>query len=327
MTSRSIRLQVAAATLGACVAWSIPAQAETMTIQAGAPTGSWYPAAVAITKAMQEANPDLSVTVAPGGTIENVKAVSYGADTDLGLAYASAWHAGLDGRYPFERAWGDSRFVMALFRVVYHGAVPADSDIQSYADLKDKRLMPGKKSWAVSTMTKEILEQYGLSFESISENGGKVEFVGYDDMQRAMADRQIDFMAAFQGYPTALWLNTHNSRPVRFLPVPEEKAKPIIEKIPGLFMSKIPAGTYPINKNEDIVTIGDVTVALAHKDYDPEVVYQFVKTTMEQKERLVESSESLEFVSSETVFTGLNDAEIHPGAMRYFEEIGIAPKK
>lgn len=326
MTVRSLPTAIIIAAT-ACFGWSDGASAETLTIQAGSPTGSWYPAAVAITKSMQEANSDLSVTVAPGGAIENAKAASYGADTDMALTYASTWHAAKNGRYPFEREWADSQFVLALFQVVYHGGVAAESDIHSYADLAGKRLMPGKKSWSTYTMTKEILEQYDLTFESIQEAGGKVEYVGYDDMQRGMADRQVDFIAAFQGYPTALWLNTHNSRPVRFLPIPPEKAQPIIDKIPGLYITEIPAGTYPINPDEAVQTIGDVTVALAHKDADPDVVYQFVKATMENKASLVESSKSLGFVSKDTALTGLNNADIHPGALRYFEEIGIAPQQ
>lgn len=302
---------------GSGTAWS-----ENLTIQAGVPTGAWYPAAVAITKAMQEEDSDLRVTVAPGGSIENAKAISYGADADMGFIYASVWHAARRGNFPFEREWPDSRFVMAYFPVVYHGAVPVESDIKSYADLKDKRIMPGQKSWAVSTMTEEILGQHGITFESIADNGGKVEFVGYDDMQRAISDRQVDFIAAFQGYPTALWLNVHNSRPVRFLPVTQEVAQPIIEKMPGLFTTTIPAGTYEINKDEDVQTIGDVTIAIVHKDYSPDVVYQFVKTTLEQQEKLIESSASLRSVSKDALFTGLVDGEIHPGARRYFEEIG-----
>ena len=87
-----------------------------------------------------------------------------------------------------------------------------------------RAIMPGLQSWATNTMTMEILAQYGITYNDIISNGGKVEHVGYDDMQRGMADRQVDFIAAFQGYPTALWINAHNSRPIRLLPVTEEVA-------------------------------------------------------------------------------------------------------
>jgi TRAP transporter TAXI family solute receptor len=229
----------------------------------------------------------------------------------------------LQGSHPFEREWPDSRFVMALAQVVYHGGVAAESDIESYADLADKAIMPGLQSWATNTMTMEILAQYDISYDDIIANGGKVEHVGYDDMQRGMADRQTDFIAAFQGYPTALWINTHNSRPLRLLPVPEEIAEPILENIPGLFLAQIPAGTYDINPDEDIATIGDVTIAIAHKDYDPDVVYEFVRTTLENRESLMQAAPTLDFVATETALTGLADGEIHPGARRYYEEIGL----
>lgn len=316
--------RVIAATVSAvCLGWGFQVGAQTLTIQSGSPTGSWYPAGVAITNAMQQANPRLRVTVAPGGAIENAKAASYGADTDMAMTYASSWHAALKGGYPFERPWPDSRFVIALAQVVYHGGVAADSPIRSYADLKGKRIMPGLQSWATNTMTLEILGQYGITYEQIIRDGGKVEHVGYDDMQRAMADRQTDFIAAFQGYPTALWINTHNSRPVRLLPVPPEVARPIMEKIPGLFMTKIPAGAYAINPNQDIDTIGDVTVAIAHKDYSADVVYQFVKTTLQQRAELMKAAPTLDFVAIETALTGLAGAQLHPGARRYYQEIGL----
>lgn len=317
------RMAVAAAALACGTAFAGAAAAQNLTIQSGQPTGSWYPAGVAITQAMQADNPNLNVTVAPGGALENSRAASTGRDTDMAMTYASSWHGALRGSYPFKKEWPDSRFVIALFETVYHGGVAMDSGIDSYADLADKRIMPGQKTWATNTMTVEILGQYGITYDTIREKGGKVEHVGYGDMARAMSDRQTDYISAFQGYPTALWINVNNSRPIKFLPVPEDKAQAIVDKIPGLYLAKIPAGTYEINADQDIATIGDVTIALAHKDYDPEVVYQFVKTVMEQKDELTKASKGLKFVSKETALTGLVDGEIHPGARKYYEEIGI----
>lgn len=320
-TSGRLALAALALTCGAALAG--PAAAQNLTIQSGQPTGSWYPAGVAITQAMQAANPDLKVTVAPGGALENTRAASTGQDTDMAMTYASSWHGGLSGSYPFKKKWPDSRFVIALFETVYHGGVALDSGIDSYADLADKRIMPGQKTWATNTMTVEILGQYGITYDSIREKGGKVEHVGYDDMARAMSDRQTDYISAFQGYPTALWINVNNSRPIKFLPVPKDKAQAIVDKIPGLYLAKIPAGTYEANADKDIDTIGDVTIAIAHKDYDPEVVYQFVKTVMEQKQELMKASKGLSFVGKETALTGLVGGQIHPGARKYFEEIGM----
>ena len=103
----------------------------------------------------------------------------------------------------------------------------------------------------------------------------------------------------------------------------EEVATPILENIPGLFLSQIPAGTYDINPDEDIATIGDVTIVIAHKDFDPNLVYEFVKTTLENRDSLMEAAPTLDFVATETALIGLAGGEIHPGARQYFEEISL----
>ena len=329
MIRHIVRLSTVSAVLTVAVLTGFPGlgHGQTLTIQSGSPTGSWYPAGVAITKAMQEANSNLKVTVSPGGALENTRAASTGADTDMAVTYASSWHGGLRGSYPYKQKWPDSRFVMVWFQVVYHGAVAIDSGINSYADLKDKRIMPGLKPWATNTMTTEILAGYGVTYDSIRKNGGKVEHVGYDDMVRGMADRQVDFIAAFQGYPTALWINANNSRPMKFLSVPKTVVDQMMVKIPGLSHAVLPKGTYEMNKDQDIATVGDVTIVIAHKDYNPDVVYQMVKTTMEKKQDLMKASKGLSFVTKETVLTGLVDGQIHPGAKRYFDEIGVKYKK
>ena len=300
-----------------------PAAAQNIAIQAGSPTGSWYPAAVAISEVLQQENPDLRVTVGPGGGITNARAVHSGADADMGLIYSSTWQAAVNGADPFEQTLSDSCFVMALFEVVYHAGVPAESEIDSFGDLRDKRIMPGQTGWTTNLLTKEILEAEGVTYEEIREGDGQISFTAYDDMARAWADRQADFVAGFQGYPTAFWMNVSNSRDVRFLSVPKETADAVIDQIPGLVYTEIPAGAYPeINPDESIPTLGDLTIVIAHDGLDPNVVYNFAKTTFENREKLAKSSNFLSYISQDTLTKGSMEGEICPGAEKFYEELG-----
>jgi uncharacterized protein len=86
--------------------------------------------------------------------------------------------------------------------------------------------------------------------------------------------------------------------------------------------STIAAGTYR-SLTKDYPTIGLYNFAVAHKDLPDGLVYQIVKTVFENQAELVKAHP----VAKETVPENIERNTLfplHPGALRYYREKGIA---
>ncbi len=83
----------------------------------------------------------------------------------------------------------------------------------------------------------------------------------------------------------------------------------------------IPAGTYP-GQDEDIRTIAQPNFLGVNADVPEDHVYEFTKTVYENLPFLNAIHPATKAMSLEAALAGL-PAPLHPGAIRYYEEVGV----
>ena len=83
----------------------------------------------------------------------------------------------------------------------------------------------------------------------------------------------------------------------------------------------IPAGSYP-GLNNDVMTIAQPNFLAVRADVDEEAVYQITKTLYENLSFLNAIHKATKAMSTDKALSGL-PMPLHPGAMRYFQEIGL----
>ncbi|MGI9491226.1 MAG: TAXI family TRAP transporter solute-binding subunit [Geminicoccaceae bacterium] len=83
----------------------------------------------------------------------------------------------------------------------------------------------------------------------------------------------------------------------------------------------IPAATYP-GQTQDIQTVAKSNLLVARKDVDPEVVYQVTKAVFENLDFLRNIHDAMYETSVDRALVGV-PMPLHPGALRYFQEIGL----
>jgi hypothetical protein len=91
--------------------------------------------------------------------------------------------------------------------------------------------------------------------------------------------------------------------------------------MPEITRSTVAAGTYS-SLARDYQTIGLYNFAVAHKDLPNDLVYKIVKAVFDNHEELVKAQSS----AKETVPANISRNTIlplHPGAERYYREIGV----
>ena len=92
--------------------------------------------------------------------------------------------------------------------------------------------------------------------------------------------------------------------------------------MPELSASTLPRATYP-SLTEDYLTVGLFNFFVAHKDLPEDLVYRAVKAVYDNHERLVRAHSA----GRETVLDNVTRdtfLPLHPGAVRYYREIGVA---
>ena len=106
--------------------------------------------------------------VGPGGGVGNVKDVSKG-EAELGWSYAHTSYNGYNGKGKFDAAQPNVRHFATLYPAALQTAVPKDSSIQSFADMKDKSLSPGKKTYSGFAAAELVFAQYGLTAKRLKK--------------------------------------------------------------------------------------------------------------------------------------------------------------
>lgn len=196
-----------------------------------------------------------------------------------------------------------------------HIVVPKDSPIQTYADLKGKTIgvFPGS---APEAMFKEILEVgYGYT-----EKDYKILPYDYQEVQQGIQDKSIEAGMLMGPIPSTLVRELQANEDVRVISVDDDVIEKYMEYKPGTIISTIEPGVY---KNDEELKIPFVPgYIFTHENTDEELVYEIVKTMLENPEKMSAIHPTAKNINPESIRKGVG-IPFHPGAEKYFEEKGI----
>ncbi|MBY5988501.1 TAXI family TRAP transporter solute-binding subunit [Roseovarius atlanticus] len=295
---------------------ALPAAAETrVTYKSAKTASSYYQMGVQIAEAMQEASDgDISVTVEESqGSVQNVMEVrARGGDyvfttPPVLVSLAQGGKAMFEGKG--DPAFDEIRALFPIPSLTMHFVMSEESGATTLADLEGKTILLGKGSFG-ATEGEKYLDLFGLA--------DKVEIadVELSNAVPAMQNGQIDGFVTAGSWPAPNVVEAAASTGVTVLSMSDDE---IAETKRTKLV--IPAGTYA-GQDADIVTTSLPVAAYTTTKMDDETAYQLTKTYWESKAKLAESSAWWNGVDEGLMenITG----QIHPGAVRYYEEAGMA---
>ncbi len=310
----NIKRMAAAMALGAMI--TAPAWAETRITYKSAKAGtSYYQMGVQVAEAMKAGTDGgIIVTVEEGqGSVQNVMEVrARGGD------YVFTTPPALVGLAQGEKAMfegkGDPAFaeIRALFPIpslTMHFVMSDASGVASFADLEGKTILLGKGSFGAKEGEK-YLGLFGLE--------GKVKLADAElsNAVAALKNGQIDGFVTAGSWPAPNVIEAAASTKVKVLSLDDDQVG--ATKRARLV---IPAGTYA-GQDSDIVTTSLPVAAYTTTKMDDETAYQLTKTYWESKAAMGESAPWWNGVAPE-LMSNIN-GRFHPGAVRYYQEAGIA---
>lgn len=257
------------------------------------------------------------------GSMENITRIGNGT-SDFAIVQGLLGHHARRGTGP-ARQMGrqrDLRAVTMLWPNVEHfivrkSAAPNGS-IKDLLNIKGQRLSLGREESAIES-NRFLLENLGLS---VSQDI-KQAFLGFRSAAAAFERGDIDGLSLPASTPVPAFIDLLNqlgpdAAILNWTNEDLEKADGGL----GLWSPlSIPAKTYP-GQDEVINTIAQPNFLAVRADVDDEVVYAVTKAIFENLPFLRRLHEPFQFLTPDRAIEGL-PVPLHPGALRYFQEIRL----
>lgn len=178
-----------------------------------------------------------------------------------------------------------------------------------------------KKNGTFGELSAEkLLEAFGLTLEDVVAWGGVVEKTGGDaiksGLQDDLYDMTIDHIAAGQANTTELCMN-HDMYAVQ---LSDETLQKLYDM--GYDYVTVAPNTWRRQETE-IRTVGSQQVVLVRSDMDEDLAYALTKGICEGAAELGDAVAAMKSFNPETAHSiQLTGVKLHPGAERYYREMG-----
>lgn len=307
------------------------AQAQSLSLEGGGAAS--LTGIVPQTYAQFAASEDVNLQVVLGQTLTRSALKLAAGKVDVVVMPPPAFRAMTNGVGPYagnaDQAKQLSGNVRALFGFpggTFHAITWADSGVEDWSDLAGKRVFIGPPAGAASGQIQGLIEassgglKSGDDYEGIRAPWGAA--------QQSFQDGQYDVYVASAAVGSQALNELSLQREIRILGVPEEMVgtetwNTALER-GSLSQSIIPAGTYSgqVNGDSDLTTVATSMMMAVHKDMDDDTAYALTKAYRENLDAMMNANALMRSINPDDAFGGMN-APLHPGAARYYQEVGV----
>ncbi len=298
------------------------ARSTFVTIGTGGITGVYYPTGGAIAKIVNKKkvkNGLRTLVDSTSGSVFNVNAIMAG-DLEFGVVQSDRQFQAINGmaEWKTKGPQTDLRAVFSIYPEAVTLVAAADAGISSSKDLRGKKVNignpgSGQRQNAIDALTAAALNyEIDLTAESIkaSEAAGLLQ------------DNRIDAFFYTVGHPSgAIKEATSGARKVVIAEITGIEG--LLEKFPYYTRTTIPIALYPgaLNKH-DVKTFGVKATLVTSAKVPDDIVYIITKEIFDNFEEFKKLHPAYAQLTKENMLTGLS-APIHPGAMKYYREVGL----
>ena len=280
------------------------------------PGGAFFVVGGALAEVYNEHAGGSSMTAeATSGSQENIRRLASG-ELDFALSNAAITYFAVRGTEGWDRAY-DVRAVMTLAPNVAMFVAKAGGEVASIADLAGKRVSVGPAGAGFEYFVRPLLAAHGITYD---------DFTPVNATQAGAVDLLTDdsVAAAFLGgaVPTASITQAAATNDILLVPFDDAARQQLIADYLFFRPATIPAGTYRgVDDAYEGLDVGSMHL-IAGADLGDDLVYEFTKTLYENRASVIERHAAGRAINENNVARDTG-TEFHPGAIRYYQEIGI----
>jgi TRAP transporter TAXI family solute receptor len=228
------------------------------------------------------------------------------------------------GEYEGQGVKKNTRLVATLipYRVAFH--VRADSDIKTIADVKGKRIAGGFNAQkTIARITETLLASAGLSYKDMVEVLAPNVSRAAEDFTAGKTDVLFFALGSAAVKQAAATVGG-----VRVLPIPDspEAIARMESVLPGSYVVEVTPSPQIDGISAPTKTLAFDMVLCTHVDVPENVVYEAVKALHQNKAALASTFGAFNMLVPDRLAKPVKDVQFHPGALKYYQEAGIAPR-
>ena len=255
------------------------------------------------------------------GSQENIRLlVSDDSKTEFAMANAAISYFAVRG----ERGWKKEhsiRAVMTLAPNIGLFVTTKASGIKSIADLKGKRVVVGPAGAGFEYFLNPVLEAHGVTYDDFSSLNAT--YFGAGEMLKNGSAN-----AAFMGgaIPIPAVEDASATLDLFFIPFEPTAIDSLVKEYPFFDKRTVPAEEYEKMLTEpfDSLNVGSMHLITAEQ-VDEETVYNFTKTVYNNRAEVAKAHKAGKAINEKNVVINVG-TPFHPGAIRFYKEIGIWPE-
>jgi len=300
------------------------AETTVVTIGTGGITDFYYLTGGAISKIVNKKSKQyyLKVTVQPtGGSVSNVNAVMDG-DLEFGLVRSDWQYQACNGIQNWEARGPQKRLraICSFFPETITLMASEDSGIREFVDLRGKHVSIGDMASGYRGHAIEALRACGIDWE----NDLRAEGLKADESAKFLQDGRINaFFNIVTNPDDSTKEATGATGKVHFVPITGDCIDMLIARWPFYVKASIPVEFYLRARNkEDIPTFAVKATLVTRADTPDDIVYVMAKEIFYNLEEFKRQHSAYDVLTKKNMLEALT-APIHPGAMRYYKEVGL----
>ncbi|RJE79432.1 TAXI family TRAP transporter solute-binding subunit [Paracoccus sp. JM45] len=305
------------AAFGGLMATAPMAQAQDfINVLTGGTSGVYYPLGVAISEIYAEGIEGSRTQVqATKASVENLNLLAQGRGEiafALGDSVQAAWEGNEEAGFP--RPLEELRAIAAIYPNYIQIVADASAGVTTLEDLRGKTMSVGAPASGTELNARAIFAAAGMSYDDL----GKVEYLPFAESGELIKNRQLQSTLQSSGLGVAFIKDLSSTHDISIVAIPEDTVKSIgAPFVPAI----IPAGTYS-GQDQDVPTAAVGNMLISHEGVSEETAYQMTKLLFENLDRLKSAHAAAGGISAETALDGIS-IPLHPGAERYYREIGL----
>lgn len=293
-----------------------------LSIATGGTGGVWYPYGGGLARVIGRYVRNTAATAeVSAASVDNLRFLRAGT-ADLAFTMADALADAAAGSGPFAREGAiPARAIASLYTNHVHLVAREGIGVKSVGDLRGKIVSVGSPGSGTEAIAIRLLEAAGID----AARGIRRHGLSASQSVDAFKDGKLDAFFWVGGVPTGAILDLASSSAVDFVFIGTEDLLPELGRRHGAlyFKTVIPAGVYP-GLTTDVPSVGVANVLVAHNTMSDALAYEITRAMFEHRAELIAVHPEARHLDPQRAVTGL-PVPLHPGAARYYREVGIKP--
>ncbi|OSP54915.1 TAXI family TRAP transporter solute-binding subunit [Pseudoruegeria sp. SK021] len=300
-------------TLAAGVAASAGiASSEEYRIGTASVGGAFFPIGQSISNLVNKyAGDDISmVPVVTQGSVQNPRLVANN-EVELAITSSDLAAAAVAGTGPYDGSAMDLKALGALHPSILHMVVPAGSDIQTFADLRGKRVAVGPAGGGTLGFLNNIMPIHDMTLEDITPS-----FLSYGDGFSQLSDGNVDAALALSGYPAAAVMQAAASGKLRLIGFEPAMLETILSENPAYSTFEVAPDVYGTDDAATVLGVTNMLVVSA--DTDSDVIARITAAIYDHiDEFAAENANAKQIDPARSLKLSI---PLHDGAQQYFDQ-------